>query len=171
MCRIQSDHAPRRRSTLPSCCRTAIDHGNPSALSRRQRPGVQNDRSATVTRPPSSGDLVADVVVAPVQFGELRPGHHLVLLRHQFAILRPLTPIRPVESYRSCSVTRSARPAPITYPTYLSQSARDALAGKDRYHAGVLLAYVDESFSRDWYYMAALHCDGPGGKQHTSLMR
>jgi hypothetical protein len=26
----------------------------------------------------------------------------------------------------------------------------------------VLLAYVDESFSDDWYFMAALLCDGPG---------
>src|SRR5690625_2356096 len=26
----------------------------------------------------------------------------------------------------------------------------------------VILGYLDESFSSDWYYMAALLCDGPG---------
>jgi hypothetical protein len=34
----------------------------------------------------------------------------------------------------------------------------------------VLLAYVDESFSRDWYYMAALLCDGAGAQAITAAL-
>ncbi|GAB1646860.1 DUF3800 domain-containing protein [Krasilnikovia sp. MM14-A1259] len=34
----------------------------------------------------------------------------------------------------------------------------------------MLLAYVDESYSRDWYYMAAMLCDGPGAQAITSAL-
>jgi hypothetical protein len=34
----------------------------------------------------------------------------------------------------------------------------------------VLLAYVDESYSTDWYYMAAMLCDGPGAQALTAAL-
>ncbi|GLY01845.1 DUF3800 domain-containing protein [Actinoplanes sp. NBRC 101535] len=34
----------------------------------------------------------------------------------------------------------------------------------------MLLAYLDESYSTDWYYMAALLCDGPGAQAITSAL-
>jgi hypothetical protein len=34
----------------------------------------------------------------------------------------------------------------------------------------VLLAYVDESYSSDWYYMAAMLCDGPGAQASTAAL-
>lgn len=34
----------------------------------------------------------------------------------------------------------------------------------------MLLSYVDESYSQDWYYMAALLCDGPGAQALTSAL-
>ncbi|BCY10936.1 DUF3800 domain-containing protein [Actinoplanes sp. L3-i22] len=34
----------------------------------------------------------------------------------------------------------------------------------------MLLAYVDESYSPEWYYMAAMLCDGPGAQAITSAL-
>ncbi|WP_045745945.1 hypothetical protein [Actinoplanes rectilineatus] len=34
----------------------------------------------------------------------------------------------------------------------------------------MLLAYLDESYSTDWYYMAALLCDGPGAQAIPSAL-
>ncbi|BAL85333.1 hypothetical protein AMIS_1130 [Actinoplanes missouriensis 431] len=34
----------------------------------------------------------------------------------------------------------------------------------------MLLAYVDESYSADWYYMAAMLCDGPGAQALTAAL-
>lgn len=34
----------------------------------------------------------------------------------------------------------------------------------------MLLAYVDESFSQDWYYMAALLCDGSAAQAITTAL-
>lgn len=34
----------------------------------------------------------------------------------------------------------------------------------------MLLSYVDESYSQDWYFMAALLCDGPGAQALTSAL-
>jgi hypothetical protein len=34
----------------------------------------------------------------------------------------------------------------------------------------VLLAYLDESYSQDWYYMAALLCDGAGAQAITTAL-
>lgn len=52
------------------------------------------------------------------------------------------------------------------YPTEWPHRAE----GPNLYAARVLLAYLDESYSQDWYYMAALLCDGAGAQAITAAL-